>query len=165
MWNGIEKFSRVGKRLGVCIIVAYSSLLSGCITPVRVEGIAMNPNFHDGDRLFMVADSDIERFDVIYFRYPKDESKTYIKRVIGLPGETVAIRLGKVIINDRAIEETFLDPELNQVEVTMPKVEIPANEYFVLGDNRDNSSDSRYWGTVNHRLVLGRYSYRYFSAK
>lgn len=143
------------------VIVGLAS--SACFTPVRVESTAMEPTFHDGDRLFMSKDvSKLQRFDIVYFRYPGDETKTYIKRIVGLPGDRIAIENGAVKINGEALAEPFIDSEYDQSAGNFSEKTIPADHYYVLGDNRDNSSDSRYWGTVQQRLMLDKYYSTYY---
>lgn len=159
MRNSFKKF--VG-----LVLVSSSLFLSGCVVPVRVEGTAMEPNFSAGDRLFMRSDlTKIGRGDVIYFKYPKDETKTYLKRVIGLPGERVEIKNGLVLIDGQVIDEPYVDTKYDQSGTSFPERTVPQNHYYVMGDNRDNSSDSRYWGTVDKRLLLGKYYATYYSAQ
>jgi signal peptidase I len=142
----------------VCLSI---SLLPGIscdsINVVKVEGRAMLPAYKDGDRVVVKKDLDqIVRSDVIIFRYPMDTSKTYIKRVIGLPGETVSITKGKVMINGNELAEPYVDPAYNRSGFDLPPFKILPDNYFVMGDNRDSSSDSRYWGTVAKELIEGK---------
>jgi signal peptidase I len=95
----------------------------------------------------------LQRGDIIAFRYPQDPSKGYIKRLIGMPGDTVEIRAGEVWVNGVKLTEPYLDPNLNLSRRSLPPVRIPQESYYVLGDNRDNSSDSRIWGVVPAELV------------
>lgn len=124
----------------------------------------MEPNFEDGDYLLIDEISyrfnDPARGDVIVFRFPEDRSQFFIKRIIGLPGETIEVKNNKIIIyNDENIEgfvlvENYLDP--SQETLGNMLVRLDDNEYFVLGDNRLQSSDSRRWGPVNRTLITGR---------
>ena len=141
--------------------------MSACSAqPVRLEGTAMLPTFHDGDKVLMEKNvGKLKRGDVIMFLYPKDKTKSYFKRVIGLPGETVEIRAGKIFINGQILEESYLDEEHNQAKPTFPPRKIEEYQYFVMGDNRDNSSDSRYWGTVDEKLITGKYYMTYSKAE
>lgn len=109
--------------------------------------------------------SRIERGDIVQFRYPKDPERFYVKRIIGLPGDTVEIKDGGVFVNGALIDEPYIDPEYNQVKLTLPPQVIPSGHYYVLGDNRDNSSDSRYWGTVEEGLIEGRLYWKYASGQ
>lgn len=133
--------------------------------PFFVRGASMEPNFEDGEYLII---NEIEyrfhepaRGDVIVFRYPNDPSQFYIKRVIGLPSETVKIENGKVIIsneNDPAgfiLSEPYLSDE-NKFTSGNIDVQLDENEYFVLGDNRSASSDSRRWGLLPRHYIIGK---------
>lgn len=124
----------------------------------------MAPTMNDGDRWFVaISIDDLKRGDVIEFRYPKDETKHYIERIIALPGEKIEIRSGKTFINGQPIVEDYLDPSFNQAALWFPERVIPNNKFFVMGDNRDNSSDSRYWGPVDRSLIVGKLSTRYIA--
>ncbi|MDQ6788149.1 MAG: signal peptidase I [Acidobacteriota bacterium] len=134
--------------------------------PVLVEGKAMMPAFNKGDRVLMDKNvGELKRGDVVTFLYPKDRSKWYFNRVIGLPGETVEIREGKTYIDGQILEESYLDDSYNQSKATFPPRKVPEHQYFVMGDNRDNSSDSRYWGTVDKELITGKYYMTYSKAE
>lgn len=135
------------------------------IQPFFVKGASMDPNFWDGDYLIIDEISyrfnEPQREDVIVFRYPLDPSQFFIKRVIGLPGETVKIEDGRVIIyNQEASEEWIILNESAYLEdVYTPgslEISLSDEEYFVLGDNRDASSDSRKWGGLNKKYITGR---------
>jgi signal peptidase I len=141
------------------------------IQPVKVEGTSMLPHLHDGERIFvnkLIYYDDyrwmphVQRGDVVVFWYPDDPSKSYIKRVIGLPGDTVEVNEGRVRVNGKDLEETYLDPQLNLSHATRQPVIVKPNYYFVMGDNRDNSSDSRIWGLVPKKYVYGKALFRYW---
>jgi len=100
-----------------------------------------------------------QRGDVIVFRYPKDPSRDFIKRVIGLPGDTVAIREGVVYVNGVALRETYT---INAGFGDMAEQVVPPKSYFVLGDNRANSSDSRSWGFVPEENIIGKALFSYW---
>ena len=128
------------------------------IQPFFVKGASMEPNFLDGDYLIVDEISyhfdAPQRGDVIIFRYPLDPSQFFIKRVIGLPGEKVKVMDDHVFINDELLDEAkYLQgvDTAGNVEVTLG-----SDEYFVLGDNRQASSDSRRWGEVNKKFIIGR---------
>lgn len=138
------------------------------IQPFFVSGSSMVPQFHNGEYLiideFSYRNNPPQRGDVIIFRYPKDTAQFYIKRIIGLPGETVQIKDEKVIIYDKerklypwglALDETSY---LKKGELTKGNVDITLgdSEYFVMGDNRNASSDSRYWGPVDKKFIIGK---------
>ena len=133
--------------------------------PYIVAGSSMYPTFKDGH--YIIVDELTYRFeppkrgDVIIFRYPKDPSKFFIKRVIGLPGETVVINDGKVLIAPAAtstvgivLPEPYVAPEDRSYDSM--KRTLLANEYFVMGDNRNASSDSRIWGPLPEKNIVGR---------
>jgi signal peptidase I len=104
----------------------------------------------------------LERGDIVVFWFPDDPSKSYIKRVIGLPGDTVEVHEGIVRVNGRDIEESYLDPRLNLSHRSQAPIYVRANYYFVMGDNRDNSSDSRVWGLVPKKYIYGKALFRYW---
>ena len=106
----------------------------------------------------------LERGDVIVFWYPNDPDKSYVKRIIGLPKETVEVRNGKILINGQELNEPYLDPELNAAAQSQSQAPTYVKEhyYFVMGDNRDNSSDSRAWGLVPEKYIYGKALFRYW---
>ncbi len=121
----------------------------------------MLPTIKNGDKLqtmMLNAESraKLVRGDIIPFRYPKDPSKSYIKRLIGLPGDTIEIQKGEVWVNGTKLLEPYVDPKLNVSQRSLPPVSIPQQTYYVLGDNRDNSNDSRIWGSVPVGLVYAK---------
>jgi signal peptidase I len=141
------------------------------VQPVKVEGTSMLPRLHDGERIFvnkLVYYDEyrwaprVERGDIVVFWFPDDPSKSYIKRVVGLPGDTVEIREGRVRINGSDLQETYLDPRFNASPKSQPPVYVRPNYYFVMGDNRDNSSDSRSWGLVPKKYIYGKALFRYW---
>lgn len=137
------------------------------VQPVKVEGTSMLPRLHDGERIFVnkliyYGLPKLKRGDIIVFWYPNDPSKSYIKRIVGLPGETVEVRDGRVYINGRELEEPYLDPELNLSHMNHQPVIVKEHYYFVMGDNRDHSSDSRYWGLVPEKYIYGTALFRYW---
>ncbi|OGN14891.1 MAG: signal peptidase I [Candidatus Yanofskybacteria bacterium RIFCSPHIGHO2_02_FULL_43_22] len=134
------------------------------VQPFFVKGASMESNFEDGD--YLLIDEISYRFtepargDVIVFRYPEDRSQFFIKRIIGLPGETIEVKNNKVMIYNTestdglVLVEGYLDT--NQETLGNLLVRLDDNEYFVLGDNRLASSDSRRWGPVNKTLITGK---------
>ena len=140
--------------------------------PVVVEGTSMVPQLHDGERLLVnkliyykfesVSWGHIERGDIVVFWCPNDPDKSYVKRVIGLPGEIVEIRAGRVYIDGQELAESYLDTEHNKSLPSFPSRKVDAHHYFVMGDNRDNSSDSRYWGLVPEKYIYGKAFFRYW---
>ena len=148
--------------ISLAIIVPVRYFL---VQPFFVNGASMEDSFHDGD--YILIDEITYRFndpgrgDIVVFRYPNDQTQFFVKRVIGLPGESVQIQNNKVtIFNEEHPKGLVLqEPYLSVGQETrgnIPKMKLDPNEYFVLGDNRLHSSDSRYWGPVNRSLVTGR---------
>jgi signal peptidase I len=135
--------------------------------PVKVEGTSMLPRLHDGERIFVnkliyYGLPDIERGDIVVFWFPNDPTKSYIKRVIGLPGETVQVRGGRIFVNGKELQEPYLENALNVAAGDDPPVYVKPHYYFVMGDNRDNSSDSRTWGLVPEKYIYGKALFRYW---
>ena len=146
-------------------VVASILIITYFYQPVRVEGTSMLPNLEDQDRLFInkiaFRVGEIKRGDVIVFRYPKDQSKSYIKRVIGLPGDRVRIDHGRVYVNERPLQETYV-PSRFEDDRSEAEIKIPPHEYFVLGDHRNISSDSREFGPVERDLIYGKAAFVYW---
>jgi signal peptidase I len=141
------------------------------VQPVKVEGTSMLPRLHDGERIFvnkLIYYDDfrwapkVDRGDIVVFWFPDEPSKSYIKRVIGLPGDKIEIVDGVVRVNGSEIAESYLDPRLNLTHRSMALTEVKQYYYFVLGDNRDNSSDSRIWGLVPKKYIYGKALFRYW---
>jgi signal peptidase I len=162
-WKGLLKdlFTLV-----VLIVVVVIPIRLFIISPFIVDGESMHPTFEHLD--YLVVDELVYRFvspargDVIVFRYPGNLSVFYIKRVIGLPGETVAIQHGNVSITTTAGETLVLtEPYIVNEDATYTKsVTLGHEEYFVMGDNRPNSSDSRVWGVLPLADIIGRVDLR-----
>ena len=135
------------------------------IQPVKVEGTSMQPQLSDQDRIFVnrfiYRFSEINRGDIVVFWYPRDRSKSFIKRVIGIPGDTVEIRKGFVYINGEPMNEPYLNPEFRDFQ-SFDKVVVPREKYFVLGDHRNSSNDSRRWGFVEKSLIYGKAIFSYW---
>ena len=151
----------------ICVLVMTSA---GCwymrIQPVKVEGTAMAPTLNDGDLIIIERHATkFERGDIVIFLYPEDPVRSYLKRVVGLPNETIDIREGKVFINGQPLLEPYVDPELDQSRRDLAPVTLAADSYFVIGDNRDNSSDSRIWGPLQRKFIYGKYTRKYYAAK
>lgn len=141
------------------------------VQPVKVEGTSMLPRLHDGERIFvnkLIYYDDyrwapkIDRGDIVVFWFPDDPSKSYIKRVIALPGETVELHEGIVRVNGRDLAESYLDSRFNLSSKSQAPVYVKPGHYFVMGDNRDNSSDSRAWGLVPKKYIYGKALFRYW---
>jgi signal peptidase I len=127
--------------------------------PVQVEGTSMMPRLENHERIFinkfLYRFRPIERGDVVVFRYPLDPSKSYIKRVIGLPGDEVSIHDGHVRVNGTLLSEPYV-PSGYLDDQSYPLVRVEADHYFVLGDHRSSSNDSRVWGTVDRQYIYGK---------
>ena len=149
----------------ILLVSSCSAIRRRAPQPVKVQGIAMEPALKDGDRIFVDKNTDkLKRGDIVVFYFPLDRSKSYIKRVVALPGETVEIRDGKVLINGTNLDEPYVAPENNRVMSNREVIKVPENSFYVLGDNRDNSSDSRTWGMLQRRFIYGRFVSKYYSA-
>jgi len=135
------------------------------VQPVKVEGTSMQPYLFDQERIFVnkfvYRISPIERGDIVVFWYPKDPEKSFIKRVIGLPGEIVEINNGIVSVNGKILSEPYVPAEYFD-PTSYESVFVPDQHYFVLGDHRNSSSDSRVWGMVPHRNIFGKALLRYW---
>ena len=136
--------------------------------PVRVEGTSMLPRLEDHDRLFInkfvYHIESIHRGDVVVFHYPRDPEKSYIKRVIGLPGDKIWIDHGLVWVNGVALDETYV-PDRYRDSRSMAEMVIPEDSYFMMGDHRSISSDSREFGPVERDLIYGKAEFVYWPAK
>jgi signal peptidase I len=134
---------------------------------VKVEGTSMMPALLDQERIFInkfvyrFGIADIGRSDTVVFWFPGDPTKSYIKRVIGVPGDTVEVADGAVSVNGRTLSEPYV-PEEYRDHVSMPRRTVPPDEYFVLGDHRSSSNDSRNWGMVPRRYIYGKAVFVYW---
>jgi len=138
--------------------------------PVKVEGTSMMPTLSDQERIFInkftyeFGLGHIERGDTVVFWFPMDKSKSYIKRVIGLPGDRVRVDNGQVYVNGQALVEDYVPEENRDASSWMGGREqvVPEGRYFVLGDHRNSSSDSRSWGYVPGSLIYGKAVFAYW---
>ena len=135
--------------------------------PVKVEGTSMNPLLSDQERIFInkfvYHFEPIERGDVIVFWYPLDRSKSFIKRVVGLPSETIEIRDGHVYINGSELADQYVPANYLDGSTYAPH-RIPGDGYFVMGDHRDSSNDSRVFGSVPRQFIYGKAVFAYWPA-
>ena len=141
----------------IVIVVVVVLIRTFIITPVRVDGDSMKNTLKNGDILLLYKLSSIDRFDIIVLDEEKDNEKI-IKRVIGLPGETVAIKKGKIYINDKVIDDEYAYGETSDYN----KVTLKDDEYFILGDDRLISKDSRYFGPIKDNEIKGKIVFRLF---
>lgn len=133
--------------------------------PVKVEGTSMMPWLEDQQRIFVnkfvYSVDNIHRGDVVVFRFPLDPTKSYIKRVLGLPGDKVEVVEGRVFVNRQPVEENYVPAEY-QDDSTHPLLEVPRDHFYVLGDHRNTSNDSRTWGTVPREFITGKAVFAYW---
>lgn len=148
-------------------VVVYRFLFQ----PHQVKGNSMYDNFYDGE--YLLTDKISYRFnepeygDIVVFKAPQNEDYDYIKRIVGLPGDRVMIKSGHVYVNGQIFDESgYLDPEIStrpgQYARDGMTVSVPANQYFAMGDNRNNSSDSRDWGPVPLSNIVGKAWIKYW---
>jgi len=140
------------------------------VQPFYVKGASMEPNFYDHE--YLIIDEISYRFnepvrgDIVVFRYPRNPQEYFIKRLIGLPGEEVQIKDGEVtVFNEKnnegiALDEFYLPEDIKTYGMTSDKVVLGENEFFVLGDNRNSSKDSRSFGPVNRSYIIGKVLFR-----
>src|SRR5579859_1665796 len=162
---------RVGTGIGVwlrdlIISLAISAfIIIFLYQPVKVEGTSMMPSLEDQERIFVnkfvYRLEPIERGDIVVFRYPRDPSKSYIKRVIGMAGDRIRIDGGQVYVNGQAVDETYVPSEYTDSR-SYPEITVPANSYFVLGDHRSMSNDSRDFGSVDQSFIYGKAVFGYW---
>lgn len=160
-WYGVREWIRV-------IVIAFIIALPirfFIAEPYIVQGASMDPTFSTGQ--FLIVDRLTYRFeqpsrgDVIVFEYPNDPSSYYIKRIIGLPGESISIKNGKAVVTTASsteqivLEEPYIGPS-HVSKDNLPARALGADEYFVMGDNRAQSSDSRVWGSLDRKFIIGR---------
>jgi signal peptidase I len=154
------------RDLTLSVILAILTILF-VYQPVKVEGTSMMPSLVDQERIFInkfvyrFGLADIGRGDTVVFWFPQDTSKSYIKRVIGVPGDTVEVRNGTVYLNGKALEEPYV-PEEFRDHVSMPARAVEPDHYFVLGDHRSSSNDSRTWWTVPRNFIYGKAVFVYW---
>ncbi|HEY6351358.1 MAG TPA: signal peptidase I [Candidatus Angelobacter sp.] len=133
--------------------------------PVKVEGGSMEPGLQDQERIFInklaYKLEDIQRGDIVVFRYPRDTRKSFIKRVIGLPGDRVRVFDGRVYLNGQLTSEPYV-PEEYLDSRSYPEVKVPADSYYVLGDHRSMSNDSRDFGAVQRNYIYGKAVFGYW---
>lgn len=165
--------------LQVVILVAiilgvYYLVFSVWLSNETVSGPSMQPTFENGDRVIAVRHGQLKRNDIVILKAPDEPGALYIKRIIGLPGDTVQSKNDVMYINGKSIKQ----PYLKQYESKLPAGQlytnnfslhqlfgvnrVPANSYFVMGDHRDVSKDSRYFGFVKRSAIVGRVAFRYW---
>lgn len=154
------------RDLLVSVVIAILVILF-VYQPVKVEGTSMMPSLEDQERIFInkfiyrFKMGEIQRGDMVVFWYPNDPSKSYIKRVIGLPGDIVEIDHGEVRVNRQPLQEDYV-PQAYRDSQSYEQKTVPPDEYFVLGDHRNSSNDSRNWGPVHRRHIYGKAVFIYW---
>ena len=133
--------------------------------PVKVEGTSMMPSLDDQERIFVnkfvYRMEPIRRGDIVVFHYPRDPSKSFIKRVIGLAGDHIRIDAGQVFVNGESLEEDYVPSDYAD-QRSYPELVVPANAYFLLGDHRTMSNDSRDFGAVQEKFIYGKAVFGYW---
>ena len=164
----VREIIEIGKILLVSLAIVLP-IRYFIVQPFIVRGASMEPNFHDGQ--YLIIDEVTynvrkpARGEVIVFHYPKDPSQFFIKRIVGLPNERVEIKKGRVTIfnkdnpNGMLLDEQYLKPP-NRATYPDKTVTLAGSEYFLMGDNRDFSSDSRFWGPMDIKFMVGRTLFR-----
>jgi signal peptidase I len=154
------------RDLSVSVVIAIIVILF-LYQPVKVEGTSMTPSLINEERIFInkfvyrFGLSDIVRGDTIVFWAPEDPTRSYIKRVIGVPGDVLEIVDGTVVLNGKRLEEPYLIAA-NRDRMSMPRRVVEPGHYFVLGDHRNSSNDSRSWGTVPRDAIYGKAVFVYW---
>jgi signal peptidase I len=150
--------------LSVAVLFCFF-LIAFVAQAFRVQGTSMEPLLLDGERIvvnkFVYRFQPVARGDVVVFWYPRDPSVSFIKRVVGLPGDLVEMRAGQLLVNGLPVEEGYL-PEGFRDGDNYPPTEVRKGYYFVLGDHRRSSNDSRTWGDVPEKYIYGRAVFRFW---
>lgn len=163
-----QRFLRAGWEflhdLSVAVLFCFF-LIAFVAQAFRVQGTSMEPLLLDGERIvvnkFVYRLRPIQRGDVVVFWYPRDPSVSFVKRVVGLPGDLVEMRGGELLLNGRAVKEAYL-PASFRDDDNHPPTEVRKGYYFVLGDHRRSSNDSRNWGEVPEKYIYGRAVFRFW---
>lgn len=161
MWRALWELAH---DLSVAAVFCFF-LIAFVVQAFRVQGTSMLPLLADGERIvvnkFLYRFAPIQRGDVVVFWYPREPSVSFIKRVVALPGDTVELRRGQLFVNGKAAPESYLLPEFRDRE-SYPASEVRSGFYFVLGDHRSSSNDSRAWGEVPERYIYGKAVFRFW---
>lgn len=155
----MELFESVAIAILLAVVIRFFIL-----QPFVIPSGSMEPNLQIGDRIMVsklsYVFSEPKRGDVIVFKYPPDPKRNFVKRAIGIPGETITIRDSQLYVDNIPTPEDYLPPGLQFADYK--PVEVPAGEYFMLGDNRNNSDDSRMWGMVPEKNIIGKAVFIYW---
>jgi signal peptidase I len=160
-WHVVHSWFR---DLFFSVLVSFFIILF-VYQPVKVEGGSMEPGLEDQERIFInklvYRWESIGRGDIVVFRYPRDPRKSFIKRVIGLPGDRVRIAFGHVYLNGKVVDEPYVPEDFLDTK-SYPETIVPADSYFVLGDHRSMSNDSREFGPVQRSYIYGKAVFGYW---
>lgn len=154
------------RDLAISVVLAVV-LIVFIYQPVKVEGTSMMPGLTDQERIFInkytykLGSGSIERLDLVVFNYPYDPTQSYIKRIIGLPGDQIQINEGTVYVNGKKLDEPYVPAEYRDHR-SVDKETVPMDHYFVLGDHRSSSNDSRVWGFVSRKEIYGKAVFVYW---
>lgn len=161
--QGVRWSAFLAETLETLVLAAMMVLAINIFSArIRVDGVSMQPTFYQDD--FVIVNKlaytfgEFERGDVVVFPYPRNPEEDYIKRVIGLPGDHVVIRQGLVTVNDVVLDE----PYIAEAPRTDYEITVPDGQLFLMGDNRNSSSDSRVWGTLPEEDVVGKAVFTYW---
>jgi len=166
MRNILSFFWEISKIVIIALVIVVP-IRYFLFQPFIVRGASMEPNFHSNDYLIIDEISyrfwEPQRGEVVVFKYPKAPTQRYIKRIVGLPGETIEIKDGQVFISKGGEAQVLDESSYLTESVKTPgdvSLALEESEYFVLGDNRSFSSDSRYWGSLPENYIIGRVFFR-----
>ena len=150
----------------VVIVVVLFSLVNLVTARYVVDGASMQPNFHTGQYLIVSRANylfgDLQRGDIVVFHYPYQQTEDYIKRLIGLPGDVIEIRDTLVYVNGEMLNEPYINEPCDRNHCPDESWEVGENQYFLMGDNRNHSTDSRSFGVVDRQFIVGEAVFRYF---
>ena len=164
--SGASLLRTWARDLSLSLLIAALVILF-IYQPIQVEGTSMMPALVDQERIFIdkftykLGVDRIQRGDLVVFWFPGEPGKSYIKRVIGLPGDVIRIDRGVVWVNNRKLVEDYIPAEYRDT-VTLPELKVGSDSYFVLGDHRSSSSDSRSWGPVHRGQIYGKAVFVYW---
>lgn len=153
-------------------VLIFLALRHYVLQPFQVEGSSMEPQLHNQDQMVMLRNNEIERFDVVVFPDPRGSGDSYVKRIIGQPGDELYFSNDTLYLNNQAVEEPYLEPLKSETEGkftedfslwdTLGLTQVPEGYYFVMGDNRPYSGDSRQFGLIQAEDIQGVTNFVYF---
>ncbi|HET7745847.1 MAG TPA: signal peptidase I [Vicinamibacteria bacterium] len=150
--------------LSVAVLFCFF-LITFVAQAFRVQGTSMLPLLEDSERIivnkFIYRFRPIQRGDVVVFWYPKDPSVSFIKRVVGIPGDTVEMKQGALVVNGQKVQESYVRPQFKDDD-SHEAVVVQKGYYYVLGDHRNSSNDSRTWGEVPEKYIYGKAVFRFW---